>query len=78
MPALPDWKSGNAPSVRLVLPGLFCVTLSVTDRDLRNVSVSTFCGELIVHLSSVFQLPPLLNIQMENSAWASSGPSGIA
>ena len=64
--------------MRLVLPGLFWVTLSVTASFFRNVSVSTFSAELIVHLPSVFQSPPLLNSQIENSACASSGPSGIA
>src|SRR5690242_5962125 len=77
MPALPDENWANAPSVRLVLPGLFWVTLSSAS-FFRNCRVSTFLGELIVQVSPCFQLPPLLNSQIENSACASSGPSGSA
>ena len=54
------------------------VTLSVTASFFRKVRVATFCGELIVHLPSVFQSPLLLNSQIENSACDSSGPSGSA
>src|SRR3954467_2592457 len=78
MPAFPDPNSGKAPLVRLVLPGLFCVTLSSTASFLRNERVSTFFGELMLHLPAAFQSPPLLTIQMENSAGAPSGPSGNA
>ncbi len=77
MPTLPDLNRLNA-SARLVRPGLFCVTLSWTASFFRNERVSTFLGELIVHFPADFQSPPLLNVQIENSPCASSGPSGIA
>jgi hypothetical protein len=75
---LPLLKRGNAPSVRLVLPGLFWVTLASSASDRRNRSASRFFVELMDHAPPVFQSPPLLTIQIENSACDSSGPSGIA
>ncbi len=76
MPALPDLKRSKA-SARLVRAGLFWVTFSSAS-FLRKVSVSTFLSELMTHLPSVFQSPPLLNSHMENSPCDSSGPSGRA
>ena len=74
MPTLPDANRSKA-SWRLVLPGLFWVSF-LSARPLRKVSVSRFSGLLMAHLPSFFQSPPLLNSQIENSPWASSGPSG--
>src|SRR6266511_3523688 len=79
MPTLPSWNRLNAPSVRLVLPGLTWVTFSLLARSARNCRACTFLSLLIVHLPlPSIQSPPLFHIQMENSACASSGPSGSA
>src|SRR6266511_3745402 len=73
---LPCENAFQTPSLRSVLPGLGWVTLSLLERSRRKFSVARFLSLLIDHLSPVFQSPPPFHIHMENSACASSAPSG--
>jgi hypothetical protein len=75
METLPCANSFQTPSVRLVLPGFGSVRRSSAS-FFMNSRAATFWALLIVQLSPCFQSPPLPHMNSENSAWASSAPSG--
>ena len=76
MPILPAPNTFQR-SVRFVVPGFGWVTLSWLASSFMNSSASTFSGFVIVHVSPSTQSPPLPHMNSENSACASSGPSGM-